>query len=135
MYHQPAMKRVPTLFETGERRPGISRDPMVPEAKGAFKSANLQEIFLNNCRKNENRIRVELLRGESRTGRIVGFDSQSVILADELSQYLIYKSAISCVIPEEPVQYIFNEIHRRDEIYDTYGNDLHMRSEKPRNDA
>jgi len=118
MYQQPTMKRLPTFYEAGERRTGNTRDPIIPESKSSFKSANLQEIFLNNCRKNENRVRVELLRGETRTGRIVGFDSQSVILADDHTQYLIYKSAISSVIPEEPVQYIFNEIHKREDVYD-----------------
>jgi host factor-I protein len=84
------------------------------EAFRAFKNANLQEIFLNNCRKNNNIVTIYLLAGERRRGVIVGFDNQSIILDADNTQNLIYKSAITAVIPEEEVQYIFGEGVKRD---------------------
>lgn len=86
------------------------------EPSRSFKNANLQEIFLNNCRKNENVVHIELLAGERRRGIIIGFDSQSIILSDNNSQSLIFKNAITCVSPLEEVQYIFSEIQKREQM-------------------
>ncbi len=122
MYHQPAMKKVNGFFEDSENRNvyGNGTDSFSRDNPRMFKNANLQEIFLNNCRKNENTVSIELVRGEKRTGIIVGFDSQSVILSCMDSQLLIYKSAITAVVPEKSVQYIFNELHKK-EYYDPNG--------------
>ncbi len=84
------------------------------EAFRSFKNANLQEIFLNNCRKNGNVVSVYLLAGEIRRGIIVGFDNQSIILEANRTQNLIYKSSITTVIPEDEVQYIFGDNLKRD---------------------
>jgi host factor-I protein len=84
------------------------------EAFRSFKNANLQEIFLNNCRKNGNIVSVYLLSGEIRRGIIVGFDNQSIILDANHTQNLIYKSSITSVIPEDEVQYIFGDSLKRE---------------------
>ncbi|MBN1892815.1 MAG: RNA chaperone Hfq [Clostridiales bacterium] len=84
------------------------------DAFRSFKNANLQEIFLNNCRKNGNIVSVYLVAGERRRGVIIGFDNQSIILSDNNTQNLIYKSSITSVIPEENVQYIFGENLKKD---------------------
>lgn len=84
------------------------------ESSRSFKNANLQEIFLNNCRKNENTVNVDLLAGERRRGVIIGFDNQSVILSENNTQRLIYKNAISTIIPDEEVQYIFSELLKKE---------------------
>lgn len=84
------------------------------DAFRSFKNANLQEIFLNNCRKNRDIVSVYLIAGERRRGVIIGFDNQSIILSDNNTQNLIYKSSITSVIPEEEVQYIFGENLKRD---------------------
>lgn len=122
MYRQATLRKSPGFYEETDRKNhlGSYMDSGSKDMGRANKSANLQEIFLNNCRKNENVVHIELLRGEKRTGRIVGFDTQSVILASKDSQLLIYKSAIAAVVPENPVQYIFNELHKRD-YYDPMG--------------
>ena len=116
MYHQPSFRKVSGFFEENERKGAYanSYEPGPKDSGHSFKSANLQEIFLNNCRKNENTVSIELIHGARRIGRIIGFDSQSVILSGDNTQLLIYKSAISAVVPEIPVQYIFNEIHKKE---------------------
>jgi host factor-I protein len=119
MYQQTAHKRTTGLFEeTNSRNTYGGIEPLSGDNRRMFKNANLQEIFLNNCRKNENTVHIELIRGEKRTGKIIGFDSQSVILSSMETQFLIYKSAIAAVIPDKPVQYIFNELHKQDD-YET----------------
>lgn len=80
----------------------------------SFKNANLQEIFLNNCRKNGDIVIIHMLAGKARRGTIIGFDNQSIILSDDNSQNLIYKSAIASVVPEEEVRYIFGEPMRKE---------------------
>ena len=77
-----------------------------------FKSGNLQDIFLNNCRKNEDSVRIEITNGSEKRGKIIGFDSQAVILGDERTQQMIYKHNITSITPEEKVQYIFSENRR-----------------------
>ena len=116
MYHQPAFKKTSGFFEETDNRNsyGGGSDSVGGDNRRMFKNANLQEIFLNNCRKNENLVHVELIKGEKRTGKIIGFDSQSVILSSMETQFLIYKSAIATVIPDKPVQYIFNELHKHE---------------------
>lgn len=116
MYHQPVFRKSSGFYEESDRKNtyGNGADPFAKDTGRSFKGANLQEIFLNNCRKNENIVNIELIQGQRHTGKIIGFDSQSVILAASETQFLIYKSAISSVIPEKPVQYIFNELHRHD---------------------
>ncbi len=115
MYRRSAYNSTGVFHDENDRRSSYgrssegSRDP-----RGSFKAANLQEIFLNNCRKNEDSVCVELVHGERRVCKIIGFDSQSVILAGENTQYLVFKSAIAAITPEQPVQYIFNEIRKRD---------------------
>lgn len=137
MNHQTALRKPASFFGENDNRNSYSSgmDSISRESGRMFKNANLQEIFLNNCRKNENVVIIELIKGDKRTGKIIGFDSQSVILSCMDSQLLIYKSAISAVVPEKPVQYIFNELHKK-EYYDV--NEfafLHTGSEQACNNA
>lgn len=132
MLNQPAVKKIPNYFDPMEHKSGnmnTIRD-MQHEGKSPFKSANLQEIFLNNCRKNENIVRIELLKGDAKEGKIIGFDTQSVILSNEQTQCIIYKSAITAVIPTESVQYIFNEIYKKDYTHSIEEDYLQIRTEK-----
>ena len=59
-------------------------------------------------------------------GFIIGFDTVSVILEEDGRQYLIYKSAIVAVNPQQQVNYIFNESYRNDlsKGYPEYATDL-----------
>ena len=118
MYQQNALRKATGIFEETTKNTYGGIEPFTGDNRRLFKNANLQEIFLNNCRKNENIVHIELVRGEKRTGKIIGFDSQSVILSSMENQFLIYKSAIAAVIPDKPVQYIFNELHKHEE-YET----------------
>ncbi len=114
MYHSNSFRRHSISVMNDNSDPDSDYSAGQREAFRAFKNANLQEIFLNNCRKNNNVVTIHLVAGERRRGVIVGFDNQSIILDADNTQNLIYKSSITSVIPEEEVQYIFGEGTKRD---------------------
>ena len=70
----------------------------------ADKSNNLQDIFLNTVRKTKTPVTMFLVNGVKLQGIITWFDNFSVLLRrDGLSQ-LVYKHAISTVMPAAPIQ-------------------------------
>ncbi len=64
---------------------------------------NLQDLFLNQMRKEKIPVTMYLINGARLTGIIKGFDN-FVILMKQESQQLVYKHAISTIIPEKPVE-------------------------------
>jgi len=60
---------------------------------------NLQDIFLNNARKNKITLTVYLINGFQIKGNVQGFDSFTVVLDCEGKQMMIYKHAISTITP------------------------------------
>jgi host factor-I protein len=64
---------------------------------------NLQDTFLNHLRKNKTPTTVFLVNGVKLQGVISWFDNFSVLLRREAHAQLIYKHAISTVMPNEPV--------------------------------
>ncbi len=75
---------------------------------------NLQDVFLNQVRKEKTSITVFLLSGFQIKGLVTGFDSYTVVLDCEGKQELIYKHAISTIIPSKPVNFI--EAEKEQEI-------------------
>ncbi|AGX43225.1 RNA chaperone Hfq [Clostridium saccharobutylicum] len=70
---------------------------------------NLQDIFLNNGRKNKIPLTIHLLNGFQLKGVVKGFDSFTVVLECENKQMLIYKHSISTITPSEPILFVDNE--------------------------
>lgn len=70
----------------------------------AEKSQNLQDVFLNNVRKNKVPVTVFLVNGVKLQGFISWFDNFSVLLRRDGHVQLIYKHAISTVMPGQPIQ-------------------------------
>ncbi len=64
------------------------------------KSHSLQDIFLNSIRKNKTPVIVYLTNGTRLKGIVKGFDN-FVIILQQGKQQLIYKHAISTIIPEK----------------------------------
>lgn len=64
------------------------------------KTQNLQDNYLNQLRKEKMQVIVYLTNGVRLKGVIKGFDN-FVILLKESSQQLIYKHAVSTIIPEK----------------------------------
>lgn len=69
---------------------------------------NLQDIFLNNARKNKINVTIHLLNGFQLKGIVKGFDSFTVVLDCEDKQMLIYKHSISTITPSKQILYVDN---------------------------
>ncbi len=68
------------------------------------KTQNVQDVFLNHIRKNKSPITVFLINGVKLQGIVTRFDNFSVLLRRDGHTQLVYKHAISTVMPSEPVQ-------------------------------
>ncbi len=68
------------------------------------KTQNLQDVFLNHVRKNKTALTVFLINGVKLQGVISWFDNFSVLLRRDGHVQLVYKHAISTVMPGQPVQ-------------------------------
>ena len=64
---------------------------------------NLQDIFLNNARKERIPVTIFLVNGVQLKGIVKGFDSFTVVLDSDGKQQLVYKHAISTVSPAKPI--------------------------------
>ncbi|SCL82676.1 MULTISPECIES: RNA chaperone Hfq [Tissierellales] len=60
---------------------------------------NLQDVFLNRVRKENVSITVFLINGYQLRGYVKGFDNYIIILDTDGKQQLIYKHAISTIVP------------------------------------
>ena len=70
----------------------------------ANKSQNLQDVFLNQVRKTKVAVTVFLVNGVKLQGVISSFDNFCVLLRRNGHVQLVYKHAISTVMPSQPVQ-------------------------------
>ena len=68
------------------------------------KKNNLQEKFLNQLRKDKAPVTLFLINGIKLQGIITVFDSFSVLLLRGNHCQLVYKHAISTVMPSDPIQ-------------------------------
>ena len=68
------------------------------------RSQNVQDVFLNHIRKNKIPVTVFLVNGVKLQGIITWFDNFSVLLRRDAHSQLVYKHAISTVMPATPVQ-------------------------------
>ena len=65
---------------------------------------NLQDAFLNQVRRERQRITLFLMNGVKMGGVVRGFDSFVVVVEDRGIQQVIYKHAISTIAPIRPVE-------------------------------
>ncbi len=67
------------------------------------KGQNMQDVFLNNCRKDKKPVTVYLVNGVKLQGVISGFDNFSVVLKRNQMAQLVYKHSIATVVPSGPL--------------------------------
>ncbi|HSV29963.1 MAG TPA: RNA chaperone Hfq [Candidatus Omnitrophota bacterium] len=70
----------------------------------AEKSQNVQDVFLNYIRKNKTPVTIFLVNGVKLQGIVTWFDNFSVLLRRDGHTQLVYKHAISTVMPSNPIQ-------------------------------
>ena len=80
----------------------------------ADKSNNLQDVFLNTVRKAKTPVTMFLVNGVKLQGVITWFDNFSVLLRRDGHSQLVYKHAISTVMPANPIQ-LFDPEHASDD--------------------
>lgn len=70
----------------------------------AEKQNNLQDVFLNQLRKTKAPVTLFLVNGVKLQGIVTWFDNFSVLLRRDNHSQLVYKHAISTVMPVNPIQ-------------------------------
>lgn len=68
------------------------------------KTQNLQDKFLNKIRKEKMSVTVFLVNGVKLQGNITWFDNFSMLLRRDSHSQLIYKHAISTIMPGAPLR-------------------------------
>ena len=73
------------------------------------KNMNLQDVFLNQARKDKIYVTFILTNGFQFKGIVKGFDNYTVILDCDGKQELVFKHAISTIIPARAVSILDTE--------------------------
>ena len=72
------------------------------------KSQNLQDTFLNTLRKEHTPVSIFLVNGIKLQGRIDSFDQYVIMLKNTMVQ-MVYKHAISTIVPGKSINIINKE--------------------------
>ncbi|GMN13599.1 RNA chaperone Hfq [Altererythrobacter sp. MTPC7] len=80
-------------------RPRVKKDPPPAETK----SGNLQDAFLNQLRRTKTPVTVFLVKGVKLQGIVTWFDNFSMLLRRDGQSQLVYKHAISTIMPGSPM--------------------------------
>lgn len=70
----------------------------------ADKKQNLQDTFLNTVRKSKTPLTIFLVNGVKLQGVVTWFDNFCVLLRRDGHSQLVYKHAISTIMPAQPIQ-------------------------------
>ena len=80
----------------------------------ADRAQNLQDTFLNHVRKTKTPLTIFLVNGVKLQGIVTWFDNFSVLLRRDSKVQLVYKHAISTIMPGTPIQ-LFEPVKEDDE--------------------
>jgi host factor-I protein len=81
--------------------PGAEPAPIPTATTG--KGQNLQDQFLNLLRKNKTPVTMFLVKGVKLQGIVTWFDNFSILLRRDGQSQLVYKHAISTIMPSTPI--------------------------------
>jgi host factor-I protein len=82
-------------------RPKPASEPEVVTANA--KGQSLQDAFLNHLRKNKTPVTMFLVKGVKLQGIVTWFDNFSILLRRDGQSQLVYKHAISTIMPGAPI--------------------------------
>lgn len=60
---------------------------------------SMQDTFLNEARKSRVPVTIFMINGFQQRGVVMSYDGYTVLVVNENRQYLIYKHAISTIVP------------------------------------
>ena len=93
--------------ENSEPEADLAETPevAVPVTAGtnAGKAQNLQDQFLNLLRKNKTPVTMFLVKGVKLQGIVTWFDNFSILLRRDGQSQLVYKHAVSTIMPSQPI--------------------------------
>src|SRR5690606_21961644 len=90
---------------------------------GSEKQQNLQDTFLNHVRKQKVPVTIFLVNGVKLQGVITWFDNFCLLLRRDAQSQLVYKHAISTIMPGAPIQ-LFDPEQPQDSDYRDYMNEF-----------
>ncbi len=90
-----------TLTARPKPKPVPVSKAVEPDKKG--KQASLQDVFLNMLRKNKTPVTMFLVKGVKLQGIITWFDNFSILLRRDGESQLVYKHAVSTLMPGQPI--------------------------------
>src|SRR6218665_2090451 len=92
-----------TLSARPRPQPAPAPEP-APVAAGtsSSKAPNLQDQFLNLLRKNKTPVTMFLVKGVKLQGIVTWFDNFSILLRRDGQSQLVYKHAVSTIMPSTP---------------------------------
>ena len=73
------------------------------------KNQNIQDVFLNKIRKDKVTVTVFLVNGVKLQGVVTWFDNFSMLLRRDSAVQLVYKHAISTIMPTGPLSFYEGE--------------------------
>jgi host factor-I protein len=80
-----------------------ARQEQEQDSPMAERAQNLQDLFLNTVRKQKISLTIFLVNGVKLTGVVTSFDNFCVLLRRDGHSQLVYKHAISTIMPSQPV--------------------------------
>ena len=91
--------------KTNQRNGRIKRsNSKVGKLMASEKTQNLQDTFLNHVRKTKTSVTIFLVNGVKLQGFVTWFDNFCVLLRRDGHSQLVYKHAISTIMPAAPIQ-------------------------------
>ncbi len=64
---------------------------------------NMQDVFLNACRKEKQQVTIYLTSGVKLQGLVAGFDNFCVLIRRAAQTQLVYKHSIATIVPAKPL--------------------------------
>ncbi len=88
---------------SGERTLSARPRPKPPVEERSGRPPNLQDAFLNLLRKSKAPVTMFLVKGVKLQGIVTWFDNFSILLRRDGQSQLVYKHAISTIMPGQPI--------------------------------
>lgn len=92
-----------TLTARSRPTPEAAPPPSTSGTGTAGKTGNLQDLFLNHLRREKTPVTMFLVKGVKLQGIVTWFDNFSILLRRDGQSQLVYKHAISTIMPSLPV--------------------------------
>lgn len=70
---------------------------------------SLQQRFLNEVRRSKSHVTVYLISGIKLQGQVTSFDNFAILLRRDNQSQLVYKHAISTIMPSDPISFFDDE--------------------------